>query len=79
MKVVLKQYRDKTDYEVELPMKLSDFFMHVCTGYGSDWVASLFSGLKVVRPDLWDSIPSDKPYSFDELVQYLIDNKVVYL
>lgn len=72
-------YRGQPDVEIELPMRFGDYFMHICTGYGSDWVKSLLSGLKTVRPDLWDSIPDDKMWSYGEVVDYLIKNEVVYM
>lgn len=56
-------------------MTLKEFSKY-CTGYGSDWVKMLFSGLKIVCRPLYDYLP-DKEYSFDEVMEILFRSGIV--
>lgn len=58
------------------PMTLKEFVSH-CTACGGNWTAMLLSGLKEVNKPLWDSIPNDKEFTFEELIGFLYDNCII--
>ena len=60
-----------------MPMLLKDFVKNYCDACGGDWVGMLLSGLKKVRPDLWDALPEDEPIGFEWLIEYLAQNGVI--
>ena len=58
------------------PMTLKEFVSHG-VACGGNWTATLLSALKVVDKPLWDSIPDDKEFTFEELIGFLYDNCII--
>ena len=52
------------DAEPALQMSFDEFLDH-CTAHGGNWGGMLLSGLKKLRPKVWDAIPDDMgPFSW---------------
>lgn len=49
-------------------MDLKTYLNKHCVGYGSDWTKSVLSGIKYLRPDLWELIPDDRLFTFNQAV-----------